>query len=142
MLNKSVLIGVAMLAASAGSASAATYHIAITGACDMLTLTNTSGVVVGQSTVANCDTGNEVGTQANITTGGNIGKKELVVGSDFGLAPDSWTWYFNLKTKTATLTGTTDGSSVLGPLNFAFTYTHPGAKPSGTKSATSIVKGQ
>jgi len=141
MFSKTALFVATLLLGSTCIASAATYNISITGACDTLTLTVNDGVVVGQSNSSGCDDGNEVGYVANVKElTGNPGTNELIVGSDLGLAPDAWTWTFNLKTKTATLTGTPDGSTVYGPDNFSFTYAKAEKnEKSSLPSATSIA---
>ena len=115
------------------------YDISITGACDTLVLNVSSGVVVGQSNAPNnCDDGNEVGYQAKLASNVPPGGKVLIAGSDFGLAPDSWTWAFNLATMHAELAGTTDGVSIL-QAGFNFTFTRAHQNKTGLPSAVSLL---
>jgi hypothetical protein len=107
-----------------------------------LTLTVSDGVVVEQSNAPNgCDAGNEVGYQARLASNVPPGGKVLIATSDFGLAPDSWTWAFNLATMQAELAGTTDGVSILKD-NFAFTFTRAHENKTGLPSAVSMATKQ
>jgi hypothetical protein len=140
MSARTTLIAATILAASVSGAFAQTYNISITGACDKDTITVSNGFVYGQSTVANCDNSNLVGLRANTKVG--VGGRVLVAGGDFGLAPEAWTWAFDIKTKTATLVGTSNGTSYLTD-NFSFTYTKGDAKvdpkSNGLPSARSLA---
>jgi hypothetical protein len=145
MLNKTALLAAAILAISASVAGAqTTYNISITGACDTLSLTlDTDGVVVGQSNKSGCDYSNMIGYQAKLKKDVGPGGKVLIAAGDLGLEPDAWDWAFNLKTLTATLTGTPDGTTV-DQGNFSFTFTtganHVKPANNGKPSATSIVR--
>jgi hypothetical protein len=131
MFTKTTLMAATILAASAGAASAQTYNISITGACDKDTITVSNGFVYGISNVANCDNSNLVGLRAKTTVG--VGGTVLVAGGDFGLQPQAWTWAFDIRTRTATLVGTTNGTSYITD-NFAFTYTRADAKVEPTNN--------
>ena len=149
MAFRTGLIAAAVLVASAGIALAGgrfkngTVNISIDGTCDTLTLTDTNGVIVGQSNAPNgCDDGYEIGYVASQKLV-NPGSNEAIVGSDLGLSPDAWVWSFNFKTLQAVLTGTRDGQTADGPLDFLFTYTRGDeplpAKPGGLPTATSAA---
>jgi hypothetical protein len=126
MSNRIALTAAALLAVSTSAALAATYHISITGACDQDTITLKNGFVYGRSTVNDCDNSNLVGVRAKLPMKVGVGGTVLIAGGDFGLAPDAWTWAFNIATQTATLVGTTDGKTYV-TANFSFTYTKDGA---------------
>jgi hypothetical protein len=97
---------------------------------------------VGQSNTSGCDYSNVIGYKAKLKKDAGPGGKVLIAAGDLGLEPDAWDWAFNLKTLTATLTGTPDGSTI-EQANFSFTYTtgvsHVKPVNNGKPSATSLV---
>ncbi len=119
--------GAALLAATATGASAKTYNIAITEACDTLTLTVTDDVVVGTSNATGCDDSYEIGTVAKVSSSVAPGGSILVAAGDLGTEPDQWVWEFNLKTGEAELRGTLNGTTEI-QAPFAFTITKGKAK--------------
>jgi hypothetical protein len=121
MLRTSALLASALLIVG-GAASAKTYHIAVTGVCDTLTLKDVQGVISGSSDTAGCDASYEVGTEATVKASILPGGKVLVAAGDLGLSPDQWVWEFNISTGEAELRGTSDGKTVIGG-EFGFTFT-------------------
>ncbi len=138
MLNRSFLVAAAVLACSGTGAAARTYHIAISGACDTLTLTETNDVVLGVSDASDCDDSYEVGSKARVSSTVLPGGPVLVAAGDLGLAPDQWVWEFNVKTGQAELRGTPDGKTLYAA-GFSFTLSKDKApaRP-GLPKATAI----
>lgn len=144
MLNKSILIAAAIVVASAGGAAATTYNITITSSCDTLTLNLSNGLIAGISNAANgCDDSYVVGYQASLKSSVGPGGKVLTAGGDLGYSNEAWNWAFNLKTKKAALTGTSDGQTTIqGTFDFTYTKDAPARVQPGNRlpPATSLLR--
>jgi len=121
MIRTLSLVAATLLITSTAAFAQTVYSIQITGFCDHLTVTSSSGTVYGNSDTASCDTSAVIGGQK---------KKTLTAAGDLGYGPvDAWGWSFTLGKKgngTGILTGTSGGVIIAGPLSFPMTYTTSG----------------
>jgi hypothetical protein len=121
MIRTLSLVAATLLITSTAAFAQTVYSIQITGFCDHLTVTSSGGTVYGNSDASSCDTSAVIG---------NGKGKALSAAGDLGYGPvDSWNWNFKLGKKgngTGTLTGTSGGAIIAGPLAFNMTYSKSG----------------